>query len=508
MSFLSSILKHSSQSVAAGMIGAIGSFGASVIVARLLGVHGTATVAMALWIAFLTTTIADAGITGTLTRFVAERSRDAGAREARLLAAFALRAFLIAILAGLLLGAAFLWAYWNDIVEKYSEGQTEALVFCALVLTCFVVHMLHAFAYSFLRGQRAFKAITVFSLLGSCLQVAGVVIGSMVYGANGALAGYISASLPMLFGLRSVPLSGPIVPPTAIRRMRSYAGSFYLAVLFSPLLWVRADMLIVDQLLGARAVGLFAAAATVAALVLQVCQMICNALLPNIVHAASDDRAGFENASRTAARLSITLLIPACLIAAAAAPEAVRGIFGQEFADGGTAAAILCLAAVGSALTLIVASVLNADEANGALIRNGIIGALLTITSGIALVVAFGLVGAALGRLISQGIMGLLNVRSANRRVEHLVTAGWMVRIGLAATVGALVTEALGWWMPGGLPALMLSLIAGGVAYCLAAVILLPLADEERKRLLILLKDRPAMIRRPASWLLTVGRAE
>ena len=68
-----------------------------------------------------------------------------GAREARLLAAFALRAFLIAILAGPL-EAAFPWAYWNDIVEKYSEGQTEALVFCALVVTCFVVHMLHAFA--------------------------------------------------------------------------------------------------------------------------------------------------------------------------------------------------------------------------------------------------------------------------------------------------------------------------------------------------------------------------
>jgi O-antigen/teichoic acid export membrane protein len=507
VNFFSNLLKHASQSVLSGLISAVGSFAAMVIIARLLGVEGTAAVTMALWIAFLTTTLADVGITGTLARFVAESAGEDERETARLLAAYGLRILFRAIAAGLLLTGAILWLYWGDITSKYARSPVEALIFCALVLACFVVHMLYAFAYHWLRGTRAFGAIALYSTVGSVLQIAGALVGGLLYGANGALVAYLLFSVPMILGLRGVRLAGPIERPAEAPEMQRYAGSFYLAALFSPLLWVRADILIVDQLVGAAAVGLFAAAGTIAALLLQVCQMICNALLPNILHSARNGGGSFENSSRSAVRLALSLLLPACLISAAAASEAVSVVFGPAFEGGRTAAAILCLAGLGSALTLVVGSVLNAGNGNGELARNGAFGAVLTVGAGVALASMLGLVGAALGRLVAQGIVGLLNVRSANRRVQHLVTWRWVLMILLAGLCGALVTEAIGWWFGAGLVALLLSLVAGGLVYVVAAAALLPLGREERQMMLPALLKLPSFMRPLAIALFRAGPA-
>jgi O-antigen/teichoic acid export membrane protein len=508
MSFLSSILKHSSQSVAAGMISAVGSFASSVLIARFLGVEGTATVSMALWIVFLTNIISDVGITGTLARHVAECTGPDGEADARRLASYGLRALFLAILAGQLLGGGFLWLYWDDIQTKYASGPHEALLFCVLIMICLAAHMLNSFAYQYLRGLREFRRITIYSLAGSVVQMLAVIAGSLAYGALGALSAYILFSLPMIFALRGVRLFGHIDVPPAAPRMRSYALSFYLAVLVSPLLWVRADLLIVDQILGAEAVGLFAAAATMAALLIHVCQMICNALLPNIVNSADGDRENFEKVSRIAVRLALTLLVPACLIAAAVAPETITAVFGPDFAAGRTTAAVLCLSTAGSALTLVMASVINAGDSNRALVLNGLAGAALTLVLGVGLVLALGLVGAALGRLAAQGIVGILNIGSANHKVRGLVTSGWLLRVMAAGLAGAAAAEGVGWIIGEGLVGVFLSLAAGGLAFLIAASLLLPLTSQERERLADLLAERPTILRRPANWLLSMGRME
>jgi O-antigen/teichoic acid export membrane protein len=505
MSFLSNVLKSGAHSLVSGLIGAAGAFAATVIVARTLGVEGTAAVAMALWLVFLATAMSDIGITGTLSRYSAEASAENDHQAARRLAAYLSRFLFLAILAGLLLTTIILFLYWGDIQSKYAADRTQGLIFCGLIMTCFVVHMLFAFSFQFLKGLRKFKEITLYSASGTVLQVVGVGGGSLLYGVNGALLGYILFSLPMLLGLRGIRLFGPVERPIAKERMRHYGISLYFAFLFSPLLWVKADLLIVDQLVGEYAVGLFAAAGTIAALLLSVCQMVCHALLPNIVHAASNDPAKFNKASRIAVRLALLLLLPACLIAAAGAPEALTAIFGQAFGGGATTAAILCLAGVGSTLTLIIANVIGAGESNSVLARNGAIGAGLTIVSGTVLTLFMGLIGAALGRLFTQGFIGLLNVRSANKRVQGLLPLGWFVRILSAATLGALTTEAIGWWLGGGLLVLFLSIAVGGTVYLLVIIPLLPLEDDERELVLERLDLLPRAIRRPATWLLSRG---
>jgi hypothetical protein len=158
-------------------------------------------------------------------------------------------------------------------------------------------------------------------------------------------------------------------------------------------------------------------------------------------------------------------------------------------------------------MTLVVGSVLSASNGNGALARNGAIGAALTVVGGTALASFLGLAGAALGRLVAQGVVGLLNVRSANRRVEQLVTWRWVLMILLAGLGGALTTEAVGWWLGAGALSLLASLVAGGLVYLLAAAVLLPLGREERRMMLPVLQKLPRFLRPAAIGLFRAGPA-
>lgn len=503
MSSVTSLLRSSGRSALGGIVSSAGSFGAAVIVARTLGVSGTAAVSIGLWIAFATTTLADFGIAGSLARHIGTIAPEDRAKRSALLA-HAWRAQMRAILAAVALTLAFLAVYWPDIVAKYAASPHDGLVFCALVLACVVVHMTNSFAYQYLRGMRAFGAIAGFSVAGAAVQVIAVWAGAHWYGINGALVGYIAFSLPIIWVLRMV-LPGHAALPVAERQfMRTYAVRLYVAGIFSPLLWTRADLMIVDQLLDARSVGLFAAASTIAAFLLQGCQMICNALLPEIVHAAREDRSGFAKASALAVRFALLLLIPACLIGAAIAPAAITLVFGAAFAGAGPVAAVLCAAGIGSALTLAVASVLTAGEMNGDLARNGAIGAGVTVAAGFALTLMLGLLGTALARGLSQFAVGAMNLRSANRQVRGLVTAGWLLRVSVAAALGALVSWALVVSLPGAAAiAIATAAFGGGVVYLVAGLVLIPIESGQKTEVARLATRLPARMQRAAGWVLS-----
>lgn len=505
MSLLDRLIRNSSHSVIAGLASASGSFIASVVVARTLGVGGSASVAMALWIVFFAATVSDIGLSGSLARYMAHHSGDPGGKDARILVSSVFKAFLLAIAAGVAITLVILAFYWSDIVQKYSSNRHEALLICGLILICFIVHMLFAFCYQYLRGSRSFRTITVFSVIGAALQIAGVTVGSIQFGTPGALGGYILASVPMLWVVGRLKLVGQMPPPDVTASVKSYAVSFYLAALFSPLLWVRADLMLVDQLEGARAVGLFAAASTVAALIIQVCQMVCNALLPNIVHAAAEDPASFAKTSATVVRFGTFILLPACFIGAALAPHAIELIYGAAFFDARSTAAVLGCAAAASAITLVLSSVLNAANANAVLARSGAIGAVLTIVFGILLLSRFGMIGAAYGRLAAQTAVASLTMYAANRRVPQLVRFGWFSRYlvtGIASGLTALWIASTG----DGFVTLIMSGIGGLVAYLVLALVCVRFVGDDREALMRSLAGRPRFVKSIAS--IVVGKYE
>lgn len=504
MSLIERLIRNSSHSVMAGLTGAIGSFVASAVVARTLGVGGTASVAIALWIVFFATTISDIGLTGSLARFMPRHHDVADDAGLRAFVSIAFKALVAAILLGLLLTSAILVLYWSDIEQKYSSYSDEALTICVLILACFVIHMLFAFCYQYLRGLRQFKAISRFSIVGAILQVVGVTFGSVNYGVVGALLGYILASVPMLWVLGRLRIVRAAPPLDEMLEVRRYAISFYIAALFSPLLWSRADLLLLDQIEGAEAVGLFAAAATVAALLIQVCQMVCNALLPNIVHAAAKEPTSFPEISATATRFGMFILLPACLVGAALAPGAIGLIYGAEFVEAGPTAALLGCAAAASAVTLVISGVLNAANANSALVRSGAVGAVLTIGLGILFVTRFGMIGAAIGRLSAQAVVAAMNVAAANAVVPHLIRAGWFLRYLVTSAAAGLVAM----WVASigeGFFLLMLAGFAGTLTYLLLALLCFRMVRQDREALLRSIATQPPPLKKFVMFLVGVA---
>ena len=499
MSLVERLIKNASYSVMAGLTSAVGSFVSAAIVARTLGVDGMASVAMALWIVFFATTVADVGVTGSLARFMTPETRSGGADGLRAFVWNRFKILLIAIVFGVLLTAVVLTFYWSDIVEKYSTDRQEAYLICGLIFICFVVHMLFAFCYQYLRGSLEFRVIGRYSMGGSVLQVIGVFIGSHQFGVVGALAGYVLASLPMLSVLSRLRASGAAPPPQDRLIVRRYALSFYVAALFSPLLWVRADLLLVDQIAGATAVGLFAAASTVAALLIQICQMVCNALLPNILHAAAEQPGSLSRISGTVTRFGVFILLPACFIGAALAPDAIELVYGSAFRDAGPTAALLGCAAAASAITLVLSGVLNATDSNVALVRSGVVGAALTIVLGIAFVTQFGLIGAAVGRFGAQSVVAAMNIAAANRIVPHLVQIGWLSRYFFVSATAGLAA-----WMMSygdGLLVLLRGGLIGTLTLLVLTVLALRLVKDDREALVQSIAGQPPFIRRAAAFL-------
>ncbi len=398
---------------------------------------------MALWIVFLATTVADIGITGTLARFVSAATGPENAHRQKVLLWWGLKVFAVATVVGLVLTSLFLWLYWGDILSKYASSPTDARNFALAVLACFVVHMLYAYCFQLLRGARAFNTLTSASLIGTVCQIVVVYFGSRWFGVVGAISAYIFYSVPLLWALTRV---RPVAeePPLEDRtRMRRYALTFYGSALFSPLLWVRFDVIVVDQLQGRYAVGLFIAASTVAALLLGLTQMICNALLPNIVHAATDGEEALRRACGTAMRFGLFLLLPMGLIGAASAPQIIAIVYGAAFSAAATTAFLLCLAAAASAITLVVSSALNAADGNAALARNGVVGAVLTIVLAIPLVWYAGIIGAGVARLTAQSVVATLNILALNRRLDRVVGADWFFPMLFSAVVAAGVMLAI-----------------------------------------------------------------
>jgi len=499
MSLIERLVKNASLSVVAGVGSAVGSLVAAAVVGRTLGVSGTASVAISLWIIFLVLTVADVGVTASLARFMPEVARE-GSPQLRTFVWDRFKFLLTAIGLGLLLCGLILVFYWPDMLEKYARSRPEAYALSAVIALCCVVHMLFAFCYQYLRGLSDFRGIAVYSIVGTVVQIVGVLLGSLWFGVVGALAGYMLASVPMLWVLLRVrPTSTPAdgQKRAAVRR---YAWTAYAASLMSPLLWVRADLLIVDQLASARAVGLFAAASAFAALLLQACLMVCNALLPSILHASAEQPDSFARTCRATTRFGMFILLPVCFIGAALAPRVIAFIYGGEFRDAGASASLLAIAAAASAITLVLTGVLNAAHANLPLARSGGVGAVLTIVLGVVFVSRFGLVGAAVGRIGAQSVVAALTVIATNREVPGVVEGGWFTRTFVSSAVAGLAA-----WLAAigpGLAGLLTGGIAGVVTFAVLTLVTVRFVQEDRRELLQAAAGRGPRVQRVARLLL------
>ena len=113
----------------------------------------------------------------------------------------------------------------------------------------------------------------------------------------------------------------------------------------------RTEIVFLEHYTGLNAVGLFAAAATVAEMAVQLPPLLLSALLPRF---SEQHGLGAQDQMRrlfqTMTALVAMVIVPLCLGLAAIAPVLVPLFFGDEFADAAPVASVLLVAAGVSSL--------------------------------------------------------------------------------------------------------------------------------------------------------------
>ena len=494
-----SVLINVLQSVGAGMFTAIAGFVSSIIVARTLGVTGTASIAIALWIVFVATTIFDLGIASTQARFVPDARARGDLQSAATIESLLFRRFLIVTGLGVIGLAVAYMVYWHRELGEYIAAGTSEALFYALIVLCFVVHMFYAFEYHRQRSYHHFERIGWLSLVGMVLQVAGVGVLAIALGPPGALAGYILGSVPIAVMLFHGRERAPAVSPELEARVTRYARGFWLASLFSPLLWSRVDLFLVGIYLDAQAVGLFAAAAVISALLLQICQMVCNALLPSLVVTTRDQTADHlgEVSGRTVG-VVLLALFPACFGTAALAPGIVAFMYGPAFEGAREAAVLLAIAACASAITLVGSNILNLLEKNTSLFASGVVGAIFTIGFTIYALPRYGIAGAAFARIVAQSAVALITLIQIQRQLPGSIS--WLaIGAKLAASIACYFAAQALLDPERVLATMPLGIVAGVLGFIFAVIPLLLASKGGREELVFFLVWRARPLAKPPS---------
>jgi O-antigen/teichoic acid export membrane protein len=467
--------RNSAYGTVAGLCAAIGSVLANVIVAHTLGVEGTGVVVFALWMAMLAAAVADLGAQATLARYLPELIMAGRVADGARLTALLRSAVALACCAALAVFAGY--GAW----EWRTGGAKPALWMLVGVVSA--LQALAGFTYGYLRGVQRFDRLALTTAVSLAAQLVFVAVGSLTFGAAGALVGYCTGSaLPAVLALRPARRTGPLAADIRVRARR-YALCAWAGALFSAFVWSRAEVFFLNRSAGSAAVGLFSVGVTLANLASQGPMLLTAGLLPYFAQAFGRSAfAEMRDAYASATRVLAFLVFPACFGMAAVLPALLPILYGRAFAGALPAAMILVVGAgIGSAASVGTSLVMAVDRSDFVFL-SGLIAAALTVIAGFTAIPAFGLMGAVWARVAIQ--------------VSAVAFGGWFVfsRLGFplpfrdlaklllaAGLCGAVARICL--LVPGAV-SLPAAILAGAATYMLSIRLLqaLPPGDIERLR--------------------------
>jgi O-antigen/teichoic acid export membrane protein len=225
-------------------------------------------------------------------------------------------------------------------------------------------------------------------------------------------------------------------------------------------LWVLS---IVGTHQGAAEMGFYVAAVNVARMPNFLANALASVLLPSIAQAiAHDDEALARRTFDGAMRFLAIVLIPGCVLIAINAGAIMALLFSADYAAGGPVLAVLIFAQ-GLCLTVFLtlcAVLVGAGRSSFA----GLL-ALAVLPPGIVLdavlASAFGVMGAAVGALVTTAVAMIAAAAALRRRLGSLVRPGVLLRV-LAATA---LAGAVSWYLQGEGPLVVVELLGVGVGY-------------------------------------------
>jgi O-antigen/teichoic acid export membrane protein len=474
----------------AGLLTALSSVFASVIVAHALGVAMTGVVAFAMWVAMVSAAIVDLGVQASLARYLPELIAAGNGDAARGLAAILWRWLACSCLVAL---TGFVgWTAWRWQCGSVSDA---AAVKWGLVGLACALQALAGFTFGYLRGMQRFDRLALLTGVYLACQLAGVALGSIYFGATGAVGGYCAGSaVPAALSLRFAMSRGVACPPKLATRVRRYALYAWAGALSGTIVWSRAELFFLERSTGSAAIGLFTVAVTLANLASQGPMLLTAGLLPYFAEnfgrsAIGELREGYATATRVLAFLAL----PACFGLVALLPVLLPLVYGHDFADAVPAATVLVLAAGIAATASVGTTLVMAMDRSDFVFASGLVSALLAIIAGFTVIPAFGLMGAAWSRATIQVVAVLMGGGFVVWRLRFPLPLADLAKLALAAAICGVAARACLMLMPGS-RTLPVAIIVGMVSYAAAVRALGALHPRDADRLRILCNVFPPQV--------------
>ncbi|AFM16087.1 membrane protein involved in the export of O-antigen and teichoic acid [Mycolicibacterium chubuense NBB4] len=402
---------------ASGAAVALAGFVGNAVVARLLGPEKLGVFAYAVWCVTVAATVAAMGIDLVQQRFIPNLRAEGRNDEAEGLIGTTTRfSMMSTVVVGVVL---FGYLYWpgRSAMEGGSEGSRDVIL--AVALTWFVCWKLSDLYLFYLRGEQRFGELARLSAVSALMKVATMALGAWLFGIPGALAGYIAGTVLPASRMFRLLRKKPSVDAALKREVIRFALGSWVAGVIGTLVFGRTQIVFLEHYTGLGAVGMFAAAVTVAEMAVQLPPLLLSALLPRF---SEQHGLGAHESMlrlyRTTTALIAMVIVPLCLGLAAIAPVLIPVLFGAEFADAIPVASVLLIAAAVSSLGVTTLYLLYSAGKTGLLVVSNGVGLAGTVALGFLLIPRFGLMGAAWSRGTVQVLVVLIETWYVTRRLN------------------------------------------------------------------------------------------
>lgn len=465
-----SFIRNTLLGFGSGAAVALAGFIGNAIVARLLGPDNLGVLAYVVWCVTIGSMIAGLGISTVQQRFIPHLRAEGKDEEADGLIGATTRLSIVAAVLGVVLLFAYL--YWPGRSATEGPSETARNVVIALAVIWFLFWRMADVYQFYLRGEQRFGELARLSSYSALIKLAVMALGAWLFGIPGALAGFIAANILPAARIGRLLRIKPAVTQKLRREVGKFALASWATAVLGGLVFGRTEIVFLEHYTGLSAVGMFAAAVTVAEMAVQLPPLLLSALLPRFSEqfglGAQDD---MHRLYRTMTALIAMLVVPLCLGLAAIAPVLVPLLFGGEFADAIPVASVLLIAAAVSSLGVTTFYLLQSIGKTGFLLMSNGIGLVGTIALGFILVPRYGLMGAAWSRGIVQVMVVLIETWYVTRRLSisppyRALGAITLAAVAQAAVAYSIISEV------GGAVSLLLAIPAAVVTFLLAVRVL------------------------------------
>jgi O-antigen/teichoic acid export membrane protein len=468
-----SIAKNATFSVVGTMVSLVAGIATSMIVARYLGIVAFGVYSLVQWTRITVAMLADIGLGTAVTKFVSEFQSQTDSGQANRLTLNLLAVQIaIAVPSGLAL------AFFAPEVAAFL-GKIEIAPYLLVISLALGLGMVNNILVARLSGLHRFDLVSILSVGTASASFLGVVV--VVWGSLG-ISGLLwvevllaSAQLALLavFSARTS-LLAPIAARLSLKA--GYLAKFCLGVFiitsFDVIVWQRSETFFLGRYKGLEEIAFYGMAYNIVAILVGTIPGAFGRVLMPALSArfGLKDHDSLQALYSTATKYIALLTLPLCAGGIALSTEAVRVMFGLEFAPAGDVMKVLfvgagigAMAAAGSALYIALGETTIAAAW-------GLPLAVINVLLALLLVPAYGAIGAAVANSLSQlggvvaGVVYLTHFRGFRLPLKQLA------RLFLASVPVALVAYGVV-QLVGGLIGLLLGVLAAGTAYLLALIV-------------------------------------